>query len=228
MDPEANEPEQNLVLQRHGKKNLRVEQRNIVLTLLLEFKNEDAEGKLVRGAFQAVADRYHVTPLTIRRVWDRARKNFADPLVGTFSASPLRGNCGQKPKYHRNELRDHIVGLPSYSRKTLRSLATALRIPLASLHFMKEDKRDPLIIPHTNRLKPLLTEQHKTQRVLYALLQISTPIINGTPTHTFNSMHQVVHVDEKWFYLSEETVHMYLIPGEEPPDRYVQNRNPRL
>ncbi|XP_056698419.1 uncharacterized protein [Spinacia oleracea] len=77
--------------------------------------------------------------------------------------------------------------------------------------------------PHTNPLKPGLTEHNKRARISYCL----NFIMPGTHTTnpTYYDMHNVVHIDEKWFYLTKKDQRMLLAPNEVPPHRVVKSKN---
>jgi hypothetical protein len=50
-----------------------------------------------------------------------------------------------------------------------------------------------------------------------------TTVGNAKPT--FISMHNIVHIDEKWFTLTKRNKKYYLLPEEEEPHRCIQNKN---
>jgi hypothetical protein len=79
---------------------------------------------------------------------------------------------------------------------------------------------DAVILPHTNALKPLLTPEHQFQQECYAVLMH----LNEND-HKYDGFYQHVHVDEKWFFLTEQQMQMYLAPGEEPPLRVCQKKD---
>ena len=41
----------------------------------------------------------------------------------------------------------------------------------------------------------------------------------------YEDFYQSVHVDEKWFFISKDHQRYYLVPGETPPDRQLQNKD---
>jgi hypothetical protein len=41
----------------------------------------------------------------------------------------------------------------------------------------------------------------------------------------FKYLDNVIHVDEKWFYMTKKCRNFYLLPGEEDSYRTVQNKN---
>nr|XP_043615805.1 uncharacterized protein LOC122587706 [Erigeron canadensis] len=68
--------------------------------------------------------------------------------------------------------------------------------------------------PHTNAIKPTLTEENKKARLEFCLSMIPPSL--STP---FYDMFNVVHIDEKWFYMSKPSKLYYLVPGEDEPLR---------
>ncbi|GJX69947.1 hypothetical protein Tco_0307118 [Tanacetum coccineum] len=71
--------------------------------------------------------------------------------------------------------------------------------------------------PHTNAIKPSLTDENKKSRLAFCLSMLSPSLSSGTPT--FNDMFNIIHIDEKWFYMSRPSKRYYLVPGEEEPFR---------
>ncbi len=108
--------------------------------------------------------------------------------------------------------------LPLHQRRTIRSLAAALEIPKSSLFRMKQSKVDSVIMPVSIAVKPLLTDVHKLQRVLFAVSKLSH-------NHQYHHFYDTVHVDEKWFFISEKQLRCYIAPDEQPPERNAQNRD---
>ena len=43
--------------------------------------------------------------------------------------------------------------------------------------------------------------------------------------HKYDGFYQHVHVDEKWFFLTEQQMQMYLAPSEEAPLRVSQKKD---
>lgn len=221
MDPLAPEPQLRAVpLQRHRPNLTACERKQIVSTLLFEAKDGNLLGKLRHGAITAIANTYNVHRQTIRKIWERARENFANAEVRAFTASPRKkGNSGRKKKWNHQEVRDAVREIPFHQKRSLRDLAVNLAIPLTSLHRMKCDRDDPVIMPCSSNLKPLLTREHKSQRVFYAASKYS---MND---NKFDGFYQSVHVDEKWFFLTEEQLRVYIATDEEPPNRQIQNKD---
>ena len=89
---------------------------------------------------------------------------------------------------------------------------------------LKANNKD-VIIPHTNNVKPLLIEAHKAARVFYCYSKIEQPL--GV---CYTDWYQTVHVlYEKWFFITQEQLKMYLTPSvsqqQKAPVRRVKNKH---
>jgi hypothetical protein len=120
--------------------------------------------------------------------------NYSDPDIRQFRSSPQRrGNCGRPRKWNHNEICEAVKLVPLFQRLepsgTL--LPVALGIPKSTVHAMKCDKDNPVIIPCTSALKPALTEQHKLLQACYCVSKIDPA------TRLCSDFYEVVHVDEK-------------------------------
>ncbi len=162
---------------------------------------------------------FHMCNKTIRRVWARAIQNFENPDIRQFRSSPLKKNCGRPKLWNHDEVREAVKLVPLYQRRSISDLAAALGMPKSTLHDLKCDKDDPVIIPCTSALKPALTEHHKLLRTCYCVSRIDRE------TRLFNNFLQAVHVDEKWFFISEKDLRIYIAPGENVPNRVCQNKD---
>jgi hypothetical protein len=212
-------PQQQPVPQEQGRRELTALQtRQIVCELLRSVEDPNDVTKLRRGAITDLAKRFHVHRRTISRVWARAVENFENPHVRTFRASPHKNKTGRRRQWIPEEVREAVKDLPIHRRRSLRCLSGALGIPLTSLFRMKQQD-DAVILPHTNSLKPLLTPEHQFQRVCYAVMHLNEN------DHKYDGFYQHVHVDEKWFFLTEQQMRMYLAPGEEAPLRVCQKKD---
>ena len=100
IDPEPPDPQEQPTCQWTKGKELNGQQRqDAVARLLWECKDTNKKAKFPKGVLTAVAQEFHVTHDTIRRVWARALLNFNDPAINQFRASPLtRNNRGRAQK----------------------------------------------------------------------------------------------------------------------------------
>ena len=158
--------------------------------------------------------------ITIRNVWQRALANFRNPAIQSFISSPQKiGNCGRKQKWNRDEVRATVKEIPLSQKRSIRSLAYALGMPKSTLFRMKQDKLESVIMPVSLAIKPQLTDEHKLQRVFYATEKVDAE------QNKYNGFYNSVHIDEKWFFISEDVLRVYIATDEIPPERYAQNRN---
>lgn len=175
MDPPALDPTVEPPPLAIKKRNLTPEERrNIVTSLLLVVKPDDPDMKLPRGAIKSCADTHNVTRWTINRIWERALANYRNPNIRAFRSSPEK-KSGRPQKWNRDDVRSAVKELPLHLKRTIRSIATALEIPKSSLFRMKSDKQNMVIMPKSIAVKPLLTEMHKVQRVMFATSKLSEP-----------------------------------------------------
>jgi hypothetical protein len=72
-------------------------------------------------------------------------------------------------------------------------------------------------------IKPYLTEHNKIERMSFAISQIENEsLLMGEPV--FKSLYDVVHIDEKWFYLKMDNERYILARGEKPPERSCKSK----
>ncbi|KAF0724852.1 hypothetical protein Ae201684P_020332 [Aphanomyces euteiches] len=93
-----------------------------------------------------------------------------------------------------------------------RTLSQATGIPTTVLWRYVATK---WITPRASYTRPLLSDQHKKDRVDYCKRYVE-PLLDD--------MYDCVHVDEKWFYVTRTKIRFYLWPDEELPHRCVENK----
>ena len=129
-------------------------------------------------------------------------------------SSKRKGRCGRKPLEIDLSL---IPQIPLNKRSTIRSLAWQLKVNPSTLYTRFKLKQ---IRRHTSSLKHVLTEKHKKNRVQFCLGMVDeTTTRNAHPL--FINMHKIVHVDEKWFYMTKDNRTYYLLPDEQDPTRPI-------
>jgi len=219
------------------KVNLTEDQVKQEISRLLETSSTvDGQAVLARGATNSVASGLSCHHTTVSRIWKKARTNRADPCVQAYRATPQKHRCGRKRKYDDAELAEAVAKVPANQRRSERALAAAVGIPKTTLHHYKT--RDNLIRPHSNALKPHLTPLHKEMRMGYAASRVLpkeeargvvhdvSDADDGTYSdYVFNSAYDEVHVDEKWFFITEKEMKIYLARDEKPPKRSVTNKD---
>lgn len=169
--------------------------------------------RLEHGAVSQVAKQHGVSRVTVTNIWNRGRASL-ETGASAMVVSHNKKNCGRKSKDH-SEAIANMSAIPLSNRGCLRSTSVATGIPLTALHKIVKAKNGG-IRKHTNTVKPVLTDENKEARVQYAMDNI-----NG---NHFDSMMDVVHVDEKWFFMKEVKKNYYLADGEEEPHRTSKSK----
>lgn len=198
------------------------ERKSIISHLLERGNTENGEFRLARGAQIEVAKIFDCAPSTINRIWKRAKASRDNPSIQAYRATPQKkSNCGRPPLYDREELSRALAELPQNERATIRAMAKSLGIPKSTLFDIKSEDND-YIMPHTNSLKPFLTHENELTRLLYASLEVERKPNGG---FRFRDGEDVVHIDEKWFFLTKEIYRYYIGKGEKPKHRTSKHKN---
>lgn len=184
----------------------------MIYAALLE---RSVNGKLKRKTTKEVSALYSVPIRTVQRIWKRAK----DTTNGTINDVCHRktNNCGRK----RIEIDlSRIKDIPLSQRSTVRSLGQALSVNHATIHKLFKEGH---IRRHSNALKPHLTDEHKIKRLQYCISMLDTSSLPHEPK--FVGMYNMVHIDEKWFFMTKKSKSYYMLPTEENPLRSCQNKN---
>ena len=220
MDQPNQEVDENVQDERRKKPQLSINERKQVLTCLIQHASWVQETpKLARNAIALVARKFSKHRSTIGRIWMQALKTHE--REGRLTASPKR-RVGRRVQYNPDDVVEAIEAVPTEKTSTLRSIAQHIGISKTTLIRLKANNKD-VIIPDTNNVKPLLNEGHKAARVFYCHSKIDQPL-----GQYYTDWYQTVHVDEKWFFITQEQLKMYLTPREseqqKAPVRRVKNK----
>jgi hypothetical protein len=196
-----------------------------IISFLL-VRSDKVNGEMVpaRGAQSEAAKHFGLATSNISRYWNQAKKNYNNPTIQAYRASPLkRGKKeGEGQRWDREEVADLIRGLRAHERRTIRAIASATGIPPTTIHRMY--RNDNIIRRVTNDIKPTLNDYNMLVRVMYAFNRVM-PGRNTMGRLSYNPSELTVHVDEKWFFLTQKQLAIYLVQGEEEPERHVQNKS---
>lgn len=132
-------------------------------------------------------------------------------------SSQKKGKVGRKAA---DGFLSQIPTVPLNRRSSIRSLAAALGVSRTTLHRTFQLKK---VRRHSNRVKPPLKEKNKRERVQFCMSMLDQRTL-GNERISFNSMHNIVHIDEKWFLMTKRDRNYYLLPDEEDPVRPVPNK----
>ncbi|GMF12700.1 unnamed protein product [Phytophthora lilii] len=174
-----------------GSRNLTYEERRAMLDFLLKRRVEDTT-KLVRHAVTDAANEFGVDRRTVSRLWKRAVQSLENGDEVCDVASRKVGRRGRRKRDWSAEL-ERVKEIPLAQRGSIRALATAVGIPKTTLYELLKEDGNPTI----NSIKPSLTDKNKVERLRYCASKVR-------PNGLFDDMHNVVHINMKWFSLPRD------------------------
>ncbi|XP_057548303.1 uncharacterized protein LOC130826748 [Amaranthus tricolor] len=195
-------------------KNLSTQQREHIMQKLLSALNK--KGKPVLGTINALAIEFQVCRKTITCLWNDVKKQMTNNTTVINLNSKRRGReAANKIKFDEEKFKAIKYEL----KGTQHSVAKQMDVSQTTVCRWKKNK---VIRRHTNAIKPTLNENNKLHRLSFALSKCEYDEQNDA--FKFKPYNNVVHIDEKHFYLTRETQSYYLAPGEEPAKRSSKNR----
>lgn len=173
--------------------------------------------RLPYGVIDEACEMFDIGRTAVKSIWRIGRKvDPMEPYALVQALSPNRHVTGRK----KIELPIHeIKKLEPKKRRTVRALAKNVGIPKSTVQQCIDDGR---LLTHSNSIKPYLTEKNEVKRLQHCLDMLGTETLLLEPT--FRSFEDFIHVDEKWFNLSETVLHTILAPGEKPPHRSCKSK----
>jgi hypothetical protein len=127
----------------------------------------------------------------------------------------LAGTENKKHKIKR------IKEIPLEFRTTLRTMAEKAGVSKSIIY--RYGIKPGLIKPHTSQPTPILTSKHVLARLEYCMSMLEPSSQNGDE-YFFKKMENIIHVDEKWFYLVKSNKRFYLWQDEKFPHRVSKNK----
>ena len=196
-------------------KEMSLQQRKHALGRLLSLLED---GVLPWGSFTIVADEMGVTRSTISRLWGLARGAHEQSLILTPEIASQNNSRVKSLKYSHAEFRQGLKEIPRRRRKTYRSTAKAMGVSLNTVQRMLLHK--DVCWVHTSSLKPTLTEENKMSR-----MELALSFVDKNNPSQFENMEDLIHIDEKWFFLTKDGQRFIIAADEEEPYRHVQHKN---
>ena len=176
------------------------------------------DGVLPWGLLTIVAEEIGVAHSTISRLWQQARGAHEQSLIITPEIAlqnHSRANC---LKYSYAEFHQGLKEIPQCRRKTYCSTVIAMGVTLSTVKRMLLH-RDVCRV-HMSSLKPTLTEENKMPR-----MELALSFIDKNNTSKFENMEDLIHIDEKWFYLTKDGQCFIIVVDKEEPYRHVQHKS---
>ncbi|XP_026383234.1 uncharacterized protein LOC113278679 [Papaver somniferum] len=195
-----------------NKKNLTNEQRLDIFHFLLK---ESKKGRPQKRSVPMAAQLFSTSESTVKRIWKRGKDCEAKKLpFDVSSRKPTR----VRPKPKKVDF-SKIMEIPLRRRTTIRSIAKALNMPKSIVHrYVKKGA----IKKHTNAIKPAFTVDTKKARLEFCLGMLE--LIPYKDNMMTKPMYDVIHIDEKWFFMTKATENYYLHPEETEPYRTCQSK----
>ncbi|XP_042013473.1 uncharacterized protein LOC121761851 [Salvia splendens] len=186
--------------------------KNLLAQTLLQWSKA---GEVPHGAIQKAATQFGVSRKTTQRIWAEAKLQ-----IQCGAPVNIRGRI--KGYEHKDKFQLDVAKVRELSvleRSNIRKIAYKLEVSKSTVaRFVKEHQ----LRPHTNAIKPILTASNKVARMRWSLSHIQPLIANGMLK--YHPMHNVVHIDEKWFYMTKTSERYYLLPGETEPYRACKSK----
>ncbi|CAM9673728.1 unnamed protein product, partial [Laminaria digitata] len=187
--------------------NLNENQRRRLIEHLL---SGSTKGKLDKGALKEAASVFSCSRKQVSGVWKRYQQQAADGVLVMDVRQKRLGNSGQRV-IDVEKLKEALQQVPLKNRTTQKSVAAQLGIPHSTF---KQNMKKLGLRSASRFLKPYLTDTGKARRLAWALRWVREA---PGGIRTFDTMNNVVMVDEKWFYKYKQGQKYYLVEGEDLP-----------
>ncbi|XP_057779460.1 uncharacterized protein LOC130998042 [Salvia miltiorrhiza] len=195
-------------------KDLQDDQKMAVVHFLLQ---NSKDGKPAYGKMKEAGTKFNLGRRTVTRLWAEAKKQKQQGQV--INLNTKRRFTPRITKRIQIDVAQ-IQALELCRRGTIRRLARGIQI---SKSIVGRWVHLGLIRAHTSALKPDLTAPNKLLRLRFSLQAIEYDRIANVLK--FKTMHNVVHVDEKWFYMTKDSHRFYLTQEEIEPHRSCKSKN---
>ncbi|KAH6804494.1 hypothetical protein C2S51_032741 [Perilla frutescens var. frutescens] len=196
------------------RKNLTSDTKRAVFEMILiELQGE----RRFKGLISKVANSFSISTRLVSRIWHQGKSVTDANDVGSIFASKFADRTWSQKKVELSL--EEIKNIPLCRRTNIRSFSRELGMPRSTLHRRIKEGN---IRPHSNAIKPYLSDVNKKARLEFCLSMVD----HGTnaPKSTFFSMHDQIHIDEKWFYMSNTSEKFYLHSEENEPVRTCKSK----
>ncbi|XP_074305271.1 uncharacterized protein LOC141640361 [Silene latifolia] len=175
-----------------------------------------SNGKPIRGYMNILAVKYQVDRRTIFDIWRVAKRQREHGEMLQLN-SKLKGKTG-RPTFEVPV--ERILATSLGDRGSMKIFGATIRVsPGTIFNWVKQGK----IRSHTSGLHPALTEENKFQRLYFSLSKLSYDRISCSLK--FKDMSNIIHIDEKWFYIIEDQAKFFLLMEEDTPYRACKSKS---
>jgi hypothetical protein len=170
------------------------------------------DGRLPHGVVARVAKTHRMSERTVARIW--ARGTDVD-VENENKFADRRANNKRPPKYDLNVLKARLKNIPMEERGTIRASAASMDLPISTFYHYTKKK----IFKSTRvAVKPTLSPTHCRNRIDF----VQSRRDDDDPQF-FDMQFNVIHIDEKWFYVDKVNRRCYLAEDEE--NLFTKQRN---
>ncbi|XP_074270954.1 uncharacterized protein LOC141594865 [Silene latifolia] len=196
------------------KPNLTDDERHRIVCLLFEScKNNKPE----HGKMNEISAMFNVSRRCIHKIWTAA-KNQRQGHVPINVRSKIKGKKGKERIPCPIQA---IMALDVEKRTTLKRLGKAIGHAPSTCHrWVKEG----LIKSHTNSIHPALSNDHKIIRLHFVIGKLVFDRILRCVM--FKDMSHIIHIDEKWFYMTNPKCRYYFGSNEALPYSSCKSKRP--
>lgn len=177
----------------------------------------DKNGRFLRGSLDKIVRTFKVGKRAVQRLWKQCPSALLRGIIKHTEVRSRKFLCGVKARYPDDEeLGEAIKKIPLLKRRSYRKLAKSLGVSHTKVaQWIATGK----IRSCNSQVKPYLTDENRLKRVLYAL-----EWRDERDRSRYRDMMNVIHVDEKWFYITRINETFYLSEDEPDPSRFVANK----
>ncbi|ETI40837.1 hypothetical protein F443_13850 [Phytophthora nicotianae P1569] len=178
------------------------EERQAVWEMLLLHSNG---GMLRHGDIGRTAAYFDLNRCAVSRIWEQGIRSMGE-------------------RKDRGELCKRLAEVAVNDRENQRAVQEGSGV---SSYLVQQLIKEGFLRRALRQTRPLLTPSHRLRRLRFCMDHV-IPQLDGT--YKFDAMHDVVHIDEKWFYVEKIGQHVYVLTGkdgcptEEPPVQDVQSK----
>ncbi|VFQ67854.1 unnamed protein product [Cuscuta campestris] len=198
-------------------KNLDNNTRQLISDALLSHskQNPDDSFSAQYGQITKLVSNFKVSRKSVSKIWAIVKKQLERGATIDVS-SKIAGNSGRKRVVLYLTV---VVDTPLRKRTNLRALAAAIGQPKSTVH---EWVKRGMLRSHSNAINPYLTYANKITRLRFCLDQVDPYSMGSVPK--FKTFNNVLHINEKWFFMSKTSQRFYLLLDEADPYRACKSK----
>ncbi|XP_057811551.1 uncharacterized protein LOC131025782 [Salvia miltiorrhiza] len=194
-------------------KDVEDDKRMMVVQFLLQ---NSKDGKPKYGKMKEAGIKFNLGRRTVTRFWAEAKKQNNRGQLINLTTKARYTPCFTK----RIQIdKEQIQSLELCRRGTIRKLAFGIK---CSKSTVGRWVNLGLIRAHTSAIKPDLTVSNKLLRLRFSLEALEYDRIANILR--FKTMHNTVHIDGKWFYMTKASHRFYLTQDEPEPHRSCKSK----